>query len=491
MSTLNTETDCTTDHELDEPIIDSKDEANEEAAAKSKIKHFVIDTNVLVHNPASLYMFDDNEVVVPFAVIEELDNLKRNNDNIGRNVREAIRHLDGLRAKGMLVEGVQWNDKSGVIRVALDDPELCPYLTDRSPDNRIISIAWRLAQRGLKTIFVSKDINARIRADAIGLVAQDFESQKVDIDRLYSGYMTLDVPGDVIDQMYQERQLPLAEIEQFMTAATDDGREYVQELLPNQFALLRDVQDESHTGLGRRLTDTNHVIPVTGPRRPVFGVMARNVQQTMAMDLLLDDDVRLVTLLGSAGTGKTLLALAAGMNKVYKEERYDKLLVARPIMPMGRDIGYLPGDKDEKLTAWMQPIFDNLAFLLSTRGTHLNDADSQSTEKRIQTLIAEGKLVLEPLTYIRGRSIPHQFIIVDEAQNLTPHEVKTIASRVGNGTKIVMTGDIEQIDNPYLDSESNGLSVLVERMKGSGLAGHVTLERSERSELASVIAELL
>lgn len=491
MSTLNTETDRTTDQQTDQPTIGNETDREEGPTAQSKVKHFVIDTNVLVHNPSSLFMFDDNEVVVPFAVIEELDNLKRNNDNIGRNVREAIRHLDGLRGKGMLVEGVQWNDKGGIIRVALDDPELCPYLTDRTPDNRIISIAWRLAQRGLKTIFVSKDINARIRADAIGLNAQDFESQKVDIDRLYPGYLELDVPGELIDQMYTERQLPITDLTPYLQGETDDGREFVYDVFPNQYLLLKDVQDESHTGLGRRLADTNHVIPVTGPRRPVFGVMARNVQQTMALDILLDDDVRLVSLLGSAGTGKTLLALAAGMNKVYKEERYDKLLVARPIMPMGRDIGYLPGDKDEKLVAWMQPIFDNLAFLLSTRGTHLNDADSQSTEKRIQTLIAEGKLVLEPLTYIRGRSIPHQFIIVDEAQNLTPHEVKTIASRVGNGTKIVMTGDIEQIDNPYLDSESNGLSVLVERMKASGLAGHVTLERSERSELASVIADLL
>jgi PhoH-like ATPase len=209
------------------------------------------------------------------------------------------------------------------------------------------------------------------------------------------------------------------------------------------------------------------------------------------MDLLLDDEVRLLTLLGSAGTGKTLLAVAAGMAKVFNEERYEKLLVARPIMPLGRDIGYLPGDKDEKLTAWMQPIFDNLTYLLSTRGNPMQSAESHSTEQRIQKLMADGKLVLEPLTYIRGRSIPHQFMIVDEAQNLTPHEIKTIVSRVGEGTKVVLTGDIQQIDNPYLDQSSNGLSYVIEKFKGVPLAGHVTLARSERSELASLAASLL
>ena len=219
--------------------------------------------------------------------------------------------------------------------------------------------------------------------------------------------------------------------------------------------------------------------------------MARNLQQTMALDLLLDDQVKLVTLLGSAGTGKTLLALAAAMSKVLQEERYEKLLAARPIMPMGRDIGYLPGDKDEKLAAWMQPIFDNLAYIMSTKGSHDQTPDSRSSEQRIQKLMLEGKMVLAPLPYIRGRSIPHQFMIVDEAQNLTPHEVKTIVSRVGEATKLVLTGDIGQIDNPYLDSSSTGLSYSVEKLKGEHLFGHVTLARSERSDLASLAARVL
>ena len=460
------------------------------SAVASKVKHFVIDTNVVLHNPKALFMFDDNEVIVPFAVLEELDQLKRGNDDIGRNAREVIRQLDALRNRGALMEGVKWNNRGGVIRVALDAPELCPHLRSDTADNRIISIAWGLSQAGRRTVFVSKDINARLKADAIGLIAEDFESEKVDSDSLYTGFTTIDVPSEIIDELYTERQVVLDRIEPYLTV-TSDGQPSASHVLANQFVLLRDVRDVAHTGLARRLADTNHLIPITGPRRPTFGVMARNLQQTMALDLLLDDDVQLVTLLGTAGTGKTLLALAAGMTKVFNEERYDKLLVARPIMPMGRDIGYLPGDKDEKLTAWMQPIFDNLSFLLSNRGTRFDAAESHSTEQRVQKLMAEGKLVMEPLTYIRGRSIPHQFMIVDEAQNLTPHEVKTITSRVGEGTKIVLTGDVAQIDNPYLDAESNGLSYLVERLKYEGIIGHVTLAKSERSELARLVAETL
>ncbi len=466
-------------------------ETQEHTEQASNVKHFVLDTNVLLHNPNSLYQFDDNEVVIPFAVLEELDKLKRSNDDIGRNARETIRHLDGLRKKGRLIDGVQWGERGGVIRVTLDSLELCPYLREQTPDNRIITTAWLIAEEGKTCRFISKDINARIKADALGLIARDFDTLKVDVDRLYRGYFEIEIPGNMIDELYMERQIPIDKLEPFLHRITETGEEELLDITPNEFLIIKDSDDESHSALARRLADTNHIIPVTGPRKPVFGIVPRNALQTMAMDLLLDDDVRLVTLLGQAGTGKTLLALAAGMTKVYGEERYDKLLVARPIMPLGKDIGYLPGDKDEKLAVWMQPIFDNLSFLLSTRGTHLNSPDSHSTDQRVKTLINEGKLVLEPLTYIRGRSIPHQFMIVDEAQNLTPHEVKTIASRVGEGTKLVLTGDIRQIDNPYLDSESNGLSYLIERMKYEGIVGHITLENSERSELASLAAGLL
>ncbi|GMV25891.1 MAG: ATPase [Phycisphaerae bacterium] len=474
-------------------------------------KIFVLDTNVLLHNPNALFVFKEHDVVIPYTVIEELDKMKRKDDDLGRNARECIRHLDRLRNIGRLIDGVDWgkasptvgaaaglgpDGRTGSIRIDINDYERPPAIKAETPDNHIISVAWDLHKKGKPAVFVSKDLSARIKSDSLGIKTEDFENQKVDADQLYTGYVTASVEGQLIDDLYHDRLLALSKLEPALTA-TIDGDSYTRNVHPNQYVVLKDEQDDNHTGLGRRLSDTDHIIPVSGPRKPVFGIMARNVQQTMAMDLLLDDDVKLITLLGSAGTGKTLLAIAAGMAKVFNEERYEKLLVARPIMPMGRDIGYLPGSKDEKLEAWMQPIFDNLSYLLSTRGGHTERseraaaAESHTSEQRIAKLMADGKLVLEPLTYIRGRSIPHQFMIVDEAQNLTPHEVKTIASRVGEGTKLILTGDIGQIDNPYLDQSSNGLSYAIEKMKGVRLFGHVTLAKSERSELASLAATRL
>lgn len=476
-------------------------------STETGIKHFVLDTNVLLHNPNALFVFQEHDVIIPFAVIEELDKLKRNNDDIGRNARECIRHLDRLRQRGRLIDGVHWGESSpsvgqaasvsdsgrtGTVRIDIAQHTRPAVLKEDSPDNRIIAVAWSLHQQGKRAIFVSKDLNARIKSDALGVRTEDFENQKVDADRLYSGYLSASVPGELIDELYAERMLAVERLGDGLNATTAEGVTYKRDVSSNQFVLLKDAADETHTGLARRLADTDHLIPINGPRKPVFGIMARNVHQTMALDLLLDDEIRLVTLLGGAGTGKTLLAVAAGMTKVFNEDRYEKLLVARPIMPLGRDIGYLPGDKDEKLGAWMQPIFDNLNYLLSARSAPVqHSAESHTTEQRVQKLIADGRLVLEPLTYIRGRSIPRQFMIVDEAQNLTPHEIKTIVSRVGEGTKVVLTGDIQQIDNPYLDQSSNGLSYLIEKMKGLGLVGHVTLAKSERSELASLAADLL
>ena len=455
-------------------------------------KTFVLDTNVLLHNPNSLFLFEDNDVVIPFTVLGELDAFKKQNDDVGRNAREVIRHLDHLREKGHLAEGVQWNGHGGTIRVAFAEDVRPKWLTDDAPDNRIISVAWALQQDKTKhVVFISKDINCRLKSDALGITTEDFEAQKVDADRLYSGFVNLKVPGEIIDSLYEEKQVELDKLKSYLTTNNAEGQSTTIELFGNQFVQLLDADDSSHSGLSRRLADTDHLIPVHPPRRPTFGIMPRNVQQTMALDLLLDDDVKLVTLLGGAGTGKTLLALAAGMHKSLNEERYDKLLVARPIMPMGRDIGYLPGSKDEKLSAWMQPIFDNMSYLLSTRGVGSQHAESKKPEARMESYISSGQVVLEPLTYIRGRSIPNQFMIVDEAQNLTPHEVKTIVSRAGEGTKIILTGDIGQIDNPYLDSSSNGLSFMVERLKGHALVGHITLAKSERSELASLAAAKL
>lgn len=461
-----------------------------ETTDQSGRKAFVLDTNVLLHNPLALFLFDEHEVIIPFAVLEEIDKFKKQNDDVGRNARETIRQLDKLRQEGNLSKGVQWNGHGGSVRVEFADVDRPRYLKDDAPDNRIISVAYQLTQKGLPTTLITKDINVRLKADALSIHVEDFEAEKVDADRLYPGFETLPVPGELIDLLYEEKQLDLEEIKPHLKRESPQGSVDI-EVYANEYIQLRDAVDESHTGLARRLGDTEHLIPIGGPRKPVFGIMPRNLQQTMALDLLLDDEIKLVTLLGTAGTGKTLLAIAAGMHKVFNEERYDKLLVARPIMPMGRDIGYLPGTKDEKLGAWMQPIFDNLTYLLSTRGVGPQHAESRPAEQRIEAMIATGQLVLEPLTYIRGRSIPHQFIIIDEAQNLTPHEVKTIVSRVGEGTKIILTGDVAQIDNPYLDSASNGLSFMVERLKGQSIVGHVTLQKSERSELASLAADRL
>jgi PhoH-like ATPase len=451
-------------------------------SSNGSIKHFVVDTNVLLHNPNAIFMFKDNEVVIPFDVIEELDKFKTATDDLGRNARTVIRHLDGLRVTGKISEGVPIPQTGGRIRVVLEeDQKLCSGLTANTPDNRIICCALTLKQQGHRVVFITKDINARIKGDTLGLDTEDFEAQKVDFDHLYTGWRELSVPTKSIERLFSDKQARLD----------------IPNLYTNEFVLLKDERDENHTAVARARGEPGVVIPVRPRRGTVFGILPRNLQQTMALDLLLDDSVKLVTLIGSAGTGKTLVALAAGMSKVLNDSAYQKLLCARPIMPLGRDIGYLPGDKDQKLTAWMQPIFDNMAYLLSNKLTsgsddkHTPHASLSSVEQRISQLVESGQVVLEPLTYIRGRSIPHQFMIVDESQNLTPHEVKTIASRVGEGTKLVLTGDATQIDNPYLDSSSNGLSYIVERLKGKALVGHVTLAKSERSELASLVtAEL-
>ncbi len=471
---------------------------SEPSQSTTEPKYYVLDTNVLLHNPNALFVFQENHVVIPYPVLEELDAMKRREDDVGRSARSAIRFLDRLRKYGKLTEGVELSKlgvkaggATGTLSIDINDHDRPPIIASEQPDNRIIAAAWALHREGKRAVFVTKDLAARIKSDSLGIQSEDFLNQQVDGDRLYTGYLELETSSEIIDTLYRDRMLEVESLEEYLEVENPDGENYTRELTPNQFVILTDAQDDAHSGLARRLADTEHLIPVAQQKKPTFGIVARNVQQTLALDLLLDDDIKLVTLLGSAGTGKTLLALAAGMTKVFQEERFDKLLVARPIMPMGRDIGYLPGDKDEKLGAWMQPIFDNLSYLMSTRGAPNQNAESKTSEQRTDKLLADGRLVLEPLTYIRGRSIPHQFMIVDEAQNLTPHEVKTIISRIGEGTKLILTGDIGQIDHPYLDSSSNGLSYAVERMRGLGIVGHITLEKSERSTLASLAAERL
>lgn len=433
-------------------------------------KSFVLDTNVLIHNPNAIDGFDDNEIVLPFQVLEELDKFKKDSSELGQNVRMAVRRLDQLRQKGRLNEGVALNDRGGTLRVDIE-PGMSdhPVLREDVADNRIISSALRLKEAGQDVVFVSKDINARIKSDVLGIRTEDFERQKVDFDHLYTGYREVSVDAAAIESLSGGKlELP---VEKPWTA--------------NEFAILK-VEGREDV-LARYDAETKALAPTLYTDISAMGVKARNIQQQMAFELLLDDRVKLISLIGMAGTGKTLLAVACGLQKVLKNEgKFEKLLVSRPIMPLGRDIGFLPGSKDEKLAHWMQPIFDNLGFILS-----LNRKPSEPVEKMISDLQARGMLELEALAFIRGRSIPRQYMIVDEAQNLTPHEVKTVITRVGEGTKLVLTGDATQIDNPYLDASSNGLSYVVEQMRGLSIFGHVTLARSERSELASMASERL
>lgn len=439
----------------------------------SGIKTFVLDTNVILHNPGALFAFKDNRVVLALAVIEELDHFKRSNDELGRSAREAIRAIDKHREKGPLRDGVPM-DNGGILQVVLQqdvrEQLSMAGLKPDAADNQIISVALALDRAGQRVIFVSKDINARVKADALGLRVMDFEQQKVDYDSLYQGWRELLVPAETVNRFYSSKRVGLPDWEG-------------QPFAPNEFVLLKDETNPKHTALARVDTVGKELVPLTPEFDRAWNIAPRSAVQRMAFELVLDDSLQLVTLVGRAGTGKTLMALAAGLQRAIKEKRYEKMLVSRPIMPMGRDIGYLPGDKGEKLQAWMGPIFDNLKYLLRGR--------SRDSQLSAEQLIAQDLVELEALTYIRGRSIASMFVVVDEAQNLTPHEVKTIISRAGEGTKMVLTGDPQQIDNPYLDASSNGLTYCVERLKTSPLFGHIALNKSERSALADLAAEQL
>jgi PhoH-like ATPase len=435
-------------------------------------KNFILDTNVLLHDPRAIFHFADNTVVIPIYVIEEIDRFKKELSELGRNAREVARELDGFRATGShLSDGVPL-ENGGKIKVAIGTRDVPAALkSSQAVDNMILAVALEVrdADPSVPAIMVTKDVNLRIRADALGLRAEDYDAEKIDVEELYNGQAEVDVSRAEVDSFYADGALPLA----------------ANGYHANQYLLLRDRENTSHTALGRFDGPQKKVTPIRKLRDGVWGIRPRNKEQHYALDLLLNDDIKLVTLVGKAGTGKTLLAIAAGLQKCVEETVYQKLLVSRPIFPLGRDIGFLPGDIEEKLNPWMQPIYDNVELLLGF---------SKAEKKEGRTyheLIDLGYIEIEPLTYIRGRSIPNQFMIVDEAQNLTPHEVKTIITRVGDNTKIVLTGDPYQIDNPYVDSANNGLTTVVERFKGEAIAGHVTLSKGERSPLAELAANIL
>ena len=444
------------------------------------MKHFVLDTNVLIHDPGAVYHFADNEVVIPIFVLEEVDQFKKEASERGRNARELARVLDRLRSEGSSLADGALLPNGGRLRVATAERTVPRTLRESQVADYLIlmvAVDVRNANPNDPTIFVTKDVNLRIRADSLGLTSMDFEAEeRVNLEELYSGMTEVPVTGAEVDAFFSQGTLDLAE-SPLRTS-----------LHANQYVLLRDTESHSHSALGRFDKTQGKLVQLKKIRDGVWGIRPRNKEQHCALDLLMSDEIKLITLVGKAGTGKTMLALAAGLQKVVEENTYSKLLVSRPIFPLGRDVGYLPGDLEQKLNPWMQPIYDNVEFLM---GISKPERKGSGTGRSYHELIDLGFIEIEPLTYIRGRSIPNQFIIVDEAQNLTPHEVKTIITRVGESTKIVLTGDPYQIDNPYVDATSNGLTTIVEKFKGEAVAGHVTLSKGERSALAELASNLL
>lgn len=434
-------------------------------------KSFVLDTNILLHDPDAITKFHDNDVVIPMMVLEELDSMKRQSDELGKNARSVLRYIDALKnlRKGDLHSGVPIEQNINV-KIQLEnrnaDKKNFPLNLDRN-SSRMLYNAFQLKDDPQKVVLVSKDFVTRVKAEALGIEAQDYESLKTNFDHLYRGYRKVDVEKTVIDQFYKDGFISL------------EG----QDFLANEYCLLQ-AQDNAQA-VARFNKIKNRLEPLLKVHKDIWGIQPLNFEQKCALDLLLRDDIKLVSLLGQAGTGKTLLALAVALSKVFDEGSYTKILVSRPIIPLGKDIGFLPGTKDEKLFHWMQPIFDNLEYLCQSSSGIASGAETQ------KWIMESKKIEMEAVTYIRGRTLPKMFIIVDEAQNLTPHEVKTIISRAGKGTKVILTGDPTQIDNPYLDKDSNALTFTVSRFKNYPLYGHMTLDRTERSELAALAAEVL
>lgn len=436
-------------------------------------KIFVLDTNVLLYDPEALQHFADNTVIIPVEVIEELDSFKRDMTDRGYNSRKVIQFLDSLRDRGNLGEGVRL-DAGGLLRVFAGqcDDYLSSYGLQRSRAvaNRVLNLAMHLNTHyaDQMTILVSKSMPLRLKADAVGIYAEDYEYLRPGDTAIYSGFRELVAPQELVEQFLREQRV-----------LVDD-----EALVPNEYILMIGDRDGTR-GLGRvHDVGKGEVRALSLPREGVMGIKPLNMGQSCALDALMDDRITMVTLLGKAGTGKTLLAVAAGLLKVVREEQYNRVLVCRPVMPVGRDIGFIPGDIEEKMRPWMQPIYDALEML--------RELDRRSRHRILPAdLLASDDIGIEPLTYIRGRSIPHQYMIIDESQNLTPLEVKTIITRVGHNTKVVLTGDPHQIDNPYVDTLSNGFSYLVDKFRTNPMAAHVSLTKGERSPLAEMAANLL
>jgi len=434
-------------------------------------KIYVLDTNVLLSDFNALYAFKSNDLVLPLKVIEEIDKHKKRQDGVGANARQVIRELDKLREKGNLVEGVKLGARKGNLTVQDCAPNT-PFprelpLTD--PDNLILATVHKVRcnNSGIDVVLVSQDINMRVKADSLGFPAEDYTTNQIveKAEEVYTGFVQHLVDDALIDRFYGGEKIMLEEKD--------------IKLHPNEFVMLVSNANDKKTALAKFKNYNHPLSKVREYKDGIWGVRAKNKEQQFALDMLMNDDIKIVSLVGKAGCGKTLLALAAGLKQILDDQVYKKLIVSRPVQPMGRDIGFLPGTLEEKMMPWIAPIQDNLEFLMGDKKETLNH------------LQETGTIEVEALTFIRGRSIANAFIIIDEAQNLSMHELKTIITRVGEGTKIVLTGDIEQIDSAFLDATNNGLTYAVEKFKPYELAGHVSLQKGERSAVASLAASVL
>jgi PhoH-like ATPase len=432
------------------------------------VKNYLLDTNVLLHDPNSLLSFKENNVLLPIEVIEEIDRFKREPTELGQNARTVSRTLDALRGQGQLSDGVSLAH-GGRLRIIFNSANGAAGPGHNTVDNRILAaaLAIRKAEPEIPVLLVTKDINLRIKADALGIEAEDYETDRVQLSDLYSGVVEMMVSPERLMKFRAEGEMLL-----------EPGK-----YNPNEYCTLMDETNPKRAALTKVDPTGARLVPILDCREGIWGIKPRNREQHFAFDALLDDRIKLVTLMGKAGTGKTLMAMAAGLKRTVHDREFRRLVVARPTISMGKELGFLPGTLEEKLSPWMQPIHDALELL--------SDLNMGHESRRSNDLMRAGVIVVEALSYIRGRSIAHQFMIIDEAQNLTPLEVKTIITRVGHGTKIIFTGDPYQIDNPYVDSSSNGFNYIVSKFRAQSIAAHIELQKGERSELAELAANIL
>lgn len=435
-------------------------------------KTYVLDTSVYLTDSNCINSFGNNDIVIPLKVLEEIDKHKKRQDSVGSQARATIRYLDALRDKGSLSKGVRIDKGMGVVRVASYNPLSLPDDLDlEDSDNQIIATALseqETAPKSRKVVVVSRDINMRVKCDALGLLTEDYQAEQVveNSEGLYTGRAEVLVDEQVIDKFYAGDDVWL-----------DDG---TIGIFPNQFIMLISNSNEKKTALARFMNYNAPLQKIIKSSASIWGTNPRNKEQQFAFDLLLDPEVPVVSLVGKAGSGKTLLALAAGLEQTFgKGPLYKKIVVTKPVEPVGKDIGFLPGSMEEKMMPWLAPIQDNLQFLMG---------DDKTT---LEMYMEKGQIEVEAMTFIRGRSISNAFIVIDEVQNMTQHEIKTVLTRVGEGTKIILTGDVEQIDNVYIDATNNGLSYVVERLKEEQITGHVTLLKGERSKVATIAATKL